>query len=87
MSRIKIAEVQNLLDNTISAKWVSYFYVIQYPYEPQLNFIAFSYEEFGKEIKKVQGSTQPIVYEITTFGTPKIKKLSEKIVKQTYLKY
>lgn len=87
MGRIKIVEIQNLLNNTIDAKWVSYFYVIQFPYEPQLNYIAFSYEELGREMKKTPSSTLPVVYEFTTFGTPKIKKIPAKTIKNLYLKY
>jgi hypothetical protein len=87
MARIKIVEVQNLLNNTIDAKWVGIIYLIQYPYEPQLNYIAFSYMELGKEMKNIPSTTLPVVYEFTTFGTPKIKKIPAKTIKQLYLKY
>jgi hypothetical protein len=82
MPRIKIVEVDNLYNKTIDAYWLSMIYVIQYPYQSQLNFIAFSYDELGKELKKVISSYTPIVFEITTFGTPKIKKLPAKTIKQ-----
>lgn len=82
MSRIKIAEVDNLYNNTIDSYWLANIYVVQYPYESALNFIAFSYNELGKEIKKTKSSYVPVVYEIITFGTPKIKKLPQKTIKQ-----
>jgi len=82
MARIKIVEIDNLYNNTVDSYWLSNIYVTQYPYESQLNFIAFSYNELSKELKKVKSSYVPIVFEITTFGTPKIKKLPAKTIKQ-----
>jgi len=82
MSRIKIVEVDNLYNSTIDSYWLSNLYIVQYPYEANLNFIAFSYNELGKELKKVKSNYMPVVFEITTFGTPKIKKLPLKTIKQ-----
>lgn len=82
MARIKIIEIDNLYTKTIDAYYLSTIYVIQYPYQSQLNFVAFSYDELGKELKKINSSYTPVVFEITTFGTPKVKKLLAKTIKQ-----
>jgi len=81
MARIKIVEIDNLINNTVDSYWLSTIYVTAYN-QSYLNFIAFSYNELAKELKKVKSDYLPIVYEITTFGTPKIKKLPAKTIKQ-----
>ena len=81
MSRIKIVEIDNLINNTVDGLYLSTIYVTQYT-QSQLNFICFSYNELGKELKKIKSNYMPVVFEITTYGTPKIKKLSLKTIKQ-----
>lgn len=82
MARITAVEVDQIYNYTIDSFWLSNIYLIQYPYQSQLNFIAFSYTELSKELKTTKNSYTPIVYELKTFGKPNIKKLSSATIKQ-----
>lgn len=75
MARIKIVELDKIKESSIDAVYINFVYLVQYPYQRNLDFICFSYNELSKELKKIQNPRTPTIYEIITFGTPKIKKL------------
>jgi hypothetical protein len=81
MARLKPDGVDKFYNTTIDSFWLSNVYLVQYPYQSNLNFIALSYSELGKELKKFNGTYTPVVFDVQTFGKPKIKKLPLKTVK------
>ena len=82
MARISAVEVDQIYNYSIDSFWLSNIYLVQYPYQANLNFICFSYNELSKELKTIKHSYVPVVFEVQTFGKPKIKKLSSTLIKQ-----
>jgi len=82
MARITAVEVDQIYNYTIDSFWLSNIYLVQYPYQSNLNFISFSYNELAKELKTIKHSYLPVIFEVQTFGKPKIKKLSSITIKQ-----
>ena len=81
MARLKASEMDKFYTGTVEAIWLGRIYVIQYP-QSQLNFIAFSYDELLKELKKVKSGYTPTISVFETFGKPTVKKLPVGTVKK-----
>jgi hypothetical protein len=83
MARIKIVELDKIKEASIDSTYIGFIYLVQYPTasQTQLNFICFSLKELYRELKKNQTKIVPTVYELINYGTPKLKKIPTKQIK------